>query len=125
VRTTGDQGGRRKAENLKESRSIFGKLNFYIMKKLRMVLPVLAFLFAIGAAFGSVLVQTGFYDSNGSAPGGAQSGTIDQTSENCQVQGSVICSINGRWAFDTEGHAEANMDEQSNEEALGLLKYVP
>ena len=123
MRTTGDQGGRRKAENLKESRSIFGKLNFYIMKKLRMVLSVLAFLFAIGAAFGSALVQTGFYDSNGSEPLGGEPGDIDQSNRTCQVQSGVICTIDGEWAFDTPEQAVLNEGAKTNPMAPGLLKY--
>ena len=95
------------------------------MKKFSFILPVMAFLLAIGAAFGSALFQSGFYDSNGSTPLGGVSGTIDQSSEDCQVQSGVICTIDEEWAFRSKEEAEANQGAQTNEMAPGLLKYVP
>lgn len=95
------------------------------MKKLRIVLPALAFMLAIGGALGSALVQSGFYDSNDAQPLGGVQGTIDQTDETCGSSGSVICTIAGEWAFDTKLHAENNAGATSNESAVGLMKYVP
>jgi hypothetical protein len=89
------------------------------MKKNRFILPLLAFVFAIGSAFSSAPVFTAYYDSNGSSSGGAASGSV---SDDCAISSGTICQINNQWAFDTEGHAEDNEGMKTDTNALGLLK---
>jgi hypothetical protein len=93
------------------------------MKKFRIFLPVLAFVIAIGGAFGSVLVQNGFYDANGSSAAGGTAGSIDQIDKDCRVQNGTVCTIGGEWAFNSVINAENNQGGKSNLSAAGLLKY--
>ena len=81
---------------------------------------MLAFLFAVTAAFASVFAQRAYYYDSGMAEG--VEGDVQQ-SETCSISSTgQICTVNFEWAFDTKAHAEANGGAQSNPSALGLLK---
>jgi len=89
-----------------------------IMKK-RMILPLVAVLFALVGAFASTFTpQVAWFKP---MIGVAQQGDIDSpgdisTEDPCLVQPGVQCRINGLDAYDTEAHANA-------QDPAGLLKY--
>ena len=93
------------------------------MKSLKNVLVALAFVFAFCTAFTSSAVQSAFYDANGVLPGGGTPGVITSTSQTCAVQTGTICLIGSEWAFNTAPNAEANQGQQSNPNAVGLLRH--
>ena|SRR5690606_18646155 len=90
-----------------------------IMKK-RMILPLVAVLFALVGAFASTFTpQVAWFKPPLGEP--AQAGAItfpvNVSQENpCTLVGEIQCQINGRDAYDTEQHANA-------EEPEGLLMY--
>ena len=93
--------------------------------KHKLILPLFAVAFALAGAFASpLLVQTGWYDSNGAEAGGGVQGnitdppgdtpacSISATSHQCRIttdEGDVD-------AYDTQQHAETL-------NSAGLLKY--
>jgi hypothetical protein len=86
------------------------------MKKLRIILSVFAFVFAITAAYAFVQQQAWF--KQGLNP--AQLGTITEPANTdiqpCRVQSGTTCKINGFSAYETQ--AAANVQDPSK-----LLKY--
>lgn len=94
------------------------------MKKIKVILPALAFVFAVSGAFATMFAQQGWYDANGAAAGGGTLGTITTPSGDtpeCLVQPGVQCIIrvnNVNFnAYDTQEHAEERG-------TAGLLKFV-
>jgi hypothetical protein len=88
--------------------------------KNKMLLPLLAVVFAFVGAFASTpfAQQMAWFKP---LVGSAQQGTITvpaNTDTNpCTTGGTIQCTVNGRNAYDTEAHANAAPD------AAGLLKY--
>ena len=99
------------------------------MKKLRILLPALAFMFAMTAAF-ALAQQSLFYDANEAAVGGGTLGTVtaptDTDATPCSVRSDgSICFIGAEWAFDTSAHAVTNAGGTTNTSATGLERYIP
>lgn len=94
------------------------------MKKSRIILSAVAFMFAVVAAFASATVQDAWFDSNGLTSGGGQTGTISNppVSGSCTTSGtSTICVIGSNYAFDTQAHAETDAG-RNLDNSVGLLK---
>jgi hypothetical protein len=92
------------AENLHKRVGTIINLNFtafyflkslLIMKKIKIVLPVLAFLFATITAFTTRPGAMHFTTNDGGAPGSCVSGTLDQTNCVTTNQSHGRCTING------------------------------
>ncbi|MBX2968258.1 MAG: hypothetical protein KF803_02720 [Cyclobacteriaceae bacterium] len=91
--------------------------------KSKILLPLLAVLFAVAGALATpMLVQSGWYDSNGpGVPGGGMEGSITTPSGDTPVCGSLgqqVCKIGFFDAYNSQEAAE-NADEN------GLLRYTP
>jgi hypothetical protein len=87
------------------------------MKEQKVILPLLAFVFAVTAVL-AVDKQKGWYTPPGNDHAILSTiATPEDTDLNpCLVQAGVYCRIQGEFVFDTEGHA--------NEESLVYaLKY--
>jgi uncharacterized membrane protein len=92
-------------------------LNNTKMKKLRMILSALAFVFAVTAAFAFVQQKAW------RLPFGASVAVLETITEPsntdqhpCALQTGTTCRINGDVAYDTKAHAEA-------QGSTGILKY--
>jgi hypothetical protein len=95
------------------------------MKKIKVILPALAFVFAVSGAFATMFAQSAWYDANGATAGGGTLGTITTPAGDtpeCLVQSGTQCIIrvnNVNFnAYDTQAHAEARG-------TTGLLKFIP
>jgi hypothetical protein len=93
--------------------------------KNKLLLPVLAVIFAVAGAFATPLfVQTGWYDSNGAASGGGLEGTITDPPGDTPVcstsaishQCMIVTSEDEFDAYNTKENAESA-------NPVGLLKY--
>lgn len=79
------------------------------MKKTKIVLPLLAMVFAIASAFASVFApQRAWYNTG---PNSAAQGDIDfpvnvSDTNPCTLSGSTQCKISGADAYDTQAHAQ-------------------
>lgn len=81
--------------------------------KRKMILPLLAIVFAVASAFASKpLLQSAWFNDDGDAA----SGTITNTNKECAVGRSIQCTIGTEFAYDSPEHAEM-------EDPAGLLKY--
>jgi hypothetical protein len=89
--------------------------------KRKIVLPLLAVLLGVVAAFASVKTDpqiAWFKPVSGVADDGAIDDPVGVTEDNpCTTASGVQCKINGRNAYDTEQHAN------NAPNSLGLLKY--
>jgi len=84
--------------------------------KRKMILPLLAIVFALASAFATAPVtQTAWFHVN---PNSNDEGVIDNTTQPCVVGRQIQCTISGMNAYDSP----ANANTQS---APGLLKYNP
>jgi len=84
--------------------------------KNKLLLPLLAVVFAVASAFITKPVsQMGWFHV---PPDSAEEGEIDQTEENCFVGGAVLCTVNGKTAYASEIAAENENDAQE-------LRYIP
>lgn len=83
--------------------------------KRKMILPLLAVVFALASAFATKPVsQMGWFH----VPDSAEEGEIDQIEDVCIVGGLVQCTIAGKNAYATEIGAV-------NQDPADLLKYNP
>ncbi len=81
--------------------------------KRKMILPLLAVLFAAASALSSQpFLQTAWFNDGGEAA----SGTISNTSNECAVGRTIQCTIGTAVAYDSPEHAQM-------EDPAGLLKY--
>ena len=81
--------------------------------KRKIILPLLAVVFAIASAFTSNFAQSAYF-WNGMA---VDTGDIDNTTKPCTVNGTNQCTILGFDAYDNPTHAAASPSP------TGLLKY--
>lgn len=93
--------------------------------KNKLFLPLLAFVFAVASAIATpLLVQTGWYDSNGAVSGGGLQGNITDPPGNTPVCSTsaishqcMIATQDGEFeAYDSKANAESA-------NSIGLLKY--
>ena len=89
------------------------------MKNKKFLLPLLAVVFAIAAAFASVRAQqmAWFKPITGPAQEGIITVPADTDANPCTTSGTVQCKVGTRDAYDTEAHA----NDAPN--STGLLKY--
>ena len=79
------------------------------MKKSKLLLPLLAMVFAVASAFASAFApQMAWYNTG---PNAAAQGNIDfpvnvSDTNPCTLSGSTQCKIGGIDAYDTEAHAK-------------------
>jgi uncharacterized protein DUF6520 len=73
------------------------------MKKLKMVLPILAFVFATATAFTTKPGEKDFTSKDGGVPGNCITGTLDQTNCDTVDHSEGRCTINShaKNAFNT------------------------
>lgn len=86
------------------------------MKKINLLFPVLAFVFALASAFASVpFSQTAWVHV---APNSNAEGIIDNTDKPCLTGRAVQCKIGTQFAYDSPTSA-------NTQNSGGLLKYNP